>query len=654
MEGKQLKKHLFLTTILLFSLLFNASIYFIKVAQAYPYTKADIQLSLNWLRNQQNSDGSIGSFAISSWVVMAIAASGDDPNKWVKNEVSIVQYLKNNINALSTCTDYSRFILSMVAAGEDPRNINGVDLIAKLESFYDGTQFGDPTLLNDDFWAVMALISAGIYKDDPKIQNSITFIKNHQTASGGWSFDVNATYGPDVDDTSAAIMALISAGESPQSESIVNALNYIKSTQDSTGGFNSGWGYSAETDSWAIQAIVAAGQNPTSPDWTVNGNNPVTHLLTYRNSDGSFKDWSGSPSVWTTAYAIPALLGKPYPVIKGVKVNVRIEGQYSTIWNGEVFVAWSNITDKDGKSHYYAEPTVLGALDAASRKAGFNYIVDYSWGLAYVSSINNEAASGLKGWLFRVNYYTTGSYSADQFILNKVETPPPPHTYILWYYGEWGYKVTRISIDKTIVQKGEPFTVSVEYLDDNAGSWLPLENATVYANATTYLTNSTGKTIIKLYKEGTYIVYAEKQGFVRSEKIQVTVCPGVGENSSNLEVTLIPALSIEVSPNSINFGTLGPGDTSQAFALRLTNGGSLNAKVSVTVVDYESTVFQDCLQLAEESQGAWVHWRSYGKKDIEGHGGTKTIYVRLQIPTNYPTPVIGVNTGKITFWLEPA
>ncbi len=648
-----MKKASLLIVLILLSII-SASIYSTGIAQAYPYSKTEIQSSLDWLRNQQNPDGSIGSFAISSWVVMAIAASGDDPNKWVKNEVSIVQYLKNNINALLTCNDYSRFILSMVAAGEDPRSINGVDLIAKLESFYDGTQFGDPTLLNDDFWAVMALISAGIYKDDPKIQNSISFIKNHQTASGGWSFDVNATYGPDVDSTAAAIMALISAGEPPQSESIVKALNYVKSTQDSTGGFNSGWGYSAETDSWAIQAIVAAGQDPTSSDWTVDGKNPVDHLLTYRNPDGSFNDWSNSPSVWTTAYAIPALLGKPYPVIKGVKVNIRVEGQYSTIWSGEVFVAWSNITDKNGVPHYYAEPTVLGALDAASKKGGFAYIVDYSYGLAYVSSIAGETASGLKGWLFRVNYYTTGSYSADQFILNKVETPPPPHTYILWYYGEWGYKVTRISIDKTIVQKGEPFTVSVEYLNDNTGSWLSLENATVYANTTTYLTNSTGKTIIKLYKEGTYIVYAEKQGFVRSEKIQVTVCPGAGENSSNLEVTLIPALSIEVSPNLINFGILGPGDTSQAFALHLVNGGSFNAKVSVTVVDYESTVFQDCLQLAEESQGAWVHWRSYGKKDIEGHGGTKTIYVRLQIPTNYPTPVIGVNTGKITFWLEPA
>ncbi|MEM2538492.1 MAG: hypothetical protein QXE38_04210, partial [Candidatus Methanomethylicia archaeon] len=226
------------------------------------------------------------------------------------------------------------------------------------------------------------------------------------------------------------------------------------------------------------------------------------------------------------------------------------------------------------------------------------------------------------------------------------------HTYILWYYGEWGYKVTKISIDKTVVQKGESFTVSIRYLDDNSGNWLPLEGATVYANETTYLTNSTGQASIKLYIEGNYIIYASKQDFVRSEKIVVIVCPGTGENSSNLRVNLIPALSIEVSPSLIDFGTLGPGDTSQIFILTLRNEGSLNAKLSATVIDYESTIFQDCLQLAEGAQGPWTHWSSYGKKDIEGHGGTKTIYVRLQIPSNYPTPIVGVNTGKITFWLE--
>ncbi|MEM1587914.1 MAG: prenyltransferase/squalene oxidase repeat-containing protein [Candidatus Bathyarchaeia archaeon] len=650
-----MKKTYSLIAILILSLL-SSSIYLTNPAQAYPYNKTDeiIQLSLNWLRNQQNLDGSIGSFAVSSWVVMAIASSERDPNAWIKNGASIVQYLKNNVNQLnpSSCTDYSRFILSMVAAGEDPKNINNIDLIAKLESFYDGTQFGDQGLLNDDFWAVMALISAGIDKNDPKIQNAVNFIKAHQNNDGGWSFDTAASYGSDVDSTAAAIMALIAAGESSSSQSIINALNYIKSKQDETGGFNSGWGYSAETDSWAIQAIVAAGQDPTSDYWTINGNNPVTHLLTFRNQDGSFKDWSNSPSIWTTAYAIPALLGKPYPVIKGVRVNIRIEGQYSTIWNGEVFVSCSNITDKIGAFHYYAKPTVLGALDAASKKAGFSYIVDYSWGSAYVTTINGEAASGMKGWLFRVNYYTTGSYSADQFILNEVSSPSPPHTYILWYYGEWGYKVTKISIDKTVVQKGESFTVSIRYLDDNSGNWLPLEGATVYANETTYLTNSTGQASIKLYIEGNYIIYASKQDFVRSEKIVVIVCPGTGENSSNLRVNLIPALSIEVSPSLIDFGTLGPGDTSQIFILTLRNEGSLNAKLSATVIDYESTIFQDCLQLAEGAQGPWTHWSSYGKKDIEGHGGTKTIYVRLQIPSNYPTPIVGVNTGKITFWLE--
>jgi hypothetical protein len=493
---------------------------------AYPYSRTDsnVTLALNWLRSQQQADGSIHSFAISSWAVMAIASSQEDPKDWRNGGSSIVEYIESNVGLLSSCSDYSRFLLSIVAAGVDPQTAtrDGVDIVTKLESFYDGTQFGDSSLINDDYWAVMALVSAGVQTSDPMIQNTLSFIKaNQNTTDHGWSW--GAGQGSDVDNTAAAIMALIAASEPASSTFVASGLSYIKSKQTDTGGFSSfESGASAETDSWAIQAIVAAGQDPTSNDWTQNEKTAVDDVLSFQDGGGGFKDPTGSPSAWTTSYAIPALLGKPYPIVSGSRVTIRIEGRSATVWSGQVFVSWSDITDDQGTHHYYGQPTVLGALDEASRKAGFTYVVNYGYGSAYVTTINSEAASGVTGWLFRIDDHTTGDYTSDGFVLNKATTPPPPHTTVLWYYGAWDDKVARISVDPTGVYSGQTFTVTVTYLDEASGTWLPVEAATVHADST-YLTDTNGQVSISIPTAGTYAIYAEKTGFVRTEQIPVTV-----------------------------------------------------------------------------------------------------------------------------------
>jgi|GEM_PF-958788 len=637
--------------------------YIIPQGSSYPYSKTspEVASALAWLRTRQKDNGEIGSFAVSSWAAMAIAASEDDPNRWSKNGgPTLTQYLKSNVASLNSCTDYSRFILSMVASDIDPKNVSGIDLVARLESFYNKGQFGDPTLLNDDYWAVIALISSGKYKNDPKIQSAINFIKSHQNSTnGGWSFDTASSYGPDVDSTSAAIMALISAGEPETSDPIRRGLAYIKSKQVSSGGFDGGWGTSAETDSWAIQAIVSAGQNVTGPDWRhSSGKTPVDDLLTFRNQDGGFRDYTGNSSEWTTSYVISALMGKPYPIVRGVRVNIRIEGQYSTVWKGEVYVTWSNITEatpQAGKKHYYGQPTVLGALDKAANKAGFNYTVDYSHGSAYVKAIRGEAGSGPYGWLFRVNNQTTGSYSCDTYVLNKASPPDPPHTDILWYYGGWGDKVLGISVDRTNINVNDTVTVTVTYYDETTRSWLPLGGATVWAGVK-YSTNQSGRVQIQLSNSGTYHIYANKTGYIRSDKIQVNVVGGGGSGGVDVKANIIPSLALEVTPNLIDFGTLGPKMTSPNFQINLKNKGSLDGTVTVTVTDLNATsLFRDCLQLSENTQ-TWTTWRGYTTL-IRGHNGNapgeKNIYIRLQIPVNYPVSP-GTNKGKVTFWMEPS
>lgn len=521
----------------------------IPYVSAYPYSNSEQEVSqaLEWLRSQQQTDGSIGGFGTSSWAVMAIVASGEDPHDWSNGGDSIIDYLKKNTNSfnqeLNLPAGYSRFILSMVAAGEDPRNVNGTDLVATLESFYNGTQFGDLSLLNDDFWAVMALTSAGIDKNDDKIQNAITFIKTNQNVDHGWSYGVGLD--SDVDSTAAAIMALISAGESQSSINITNGLEYMKSKQISNGGFDYGWGNSAATDSWAIQAIVAAGQDPTGANWTKEGKNPIDDLLSFQNQDGSFNDYNPAPSSWTTSSAIPALLGKPYPIFMETstsQVYLRIEDQNSTIWKGWIDIPQSVTIEAYNSGKTYDNipgNNVLAILDKASEIASFEYQVSdqyYPDMGFYVESIAGHNAEGLYGWLYLINY-TSPEVGMDAYEITSSDE-------ILIYWGTLGVRPLKVNINPTEVAINESFTVTVTYFNESNSEWIPLEGATIHINDE-FITDSEGKATIALTESKVYDIYVEKWGetteeqFIRSDIAQVGVGVPIPEFNQYLPLMLI-------------------------------------------------------------------------------------------------------------------
>jgi len=51
----------------------------------------------------------------------------------------------------------------------------------------------------------------------------------------------------------------------------------------------------------------------------------------------------------------------------------------------------------------------------------------------------------------------------------------------------------------------------------------PVGNATVHADSYTFVTDDNGSAEVRIPKSGTYEVYAEKDGYVRSEKIGIKV-----------------------------------------------------------------------------------------------------------------------------------
>lgn len=520
----------------------------------FPLDATDPAISgaLAYLSGVQDADGDIGGFSTSCWASIAIASTGNNPDDWKKGGNSVVDYLVKEQSQVDTSkiVDISKFILALNAANRNPRNVTGVDYISMLEGKENGGQFGDESLYNDDFWAIIALVSASVSPNSPEIQSSASFIKNHQNSDGGWSWHSGDS---DPDDTAAAIMALTASGESSNSPSITNAVNYLKTQLHPNGGFSYMGQANAASDSWAIMSLTAARVDPTGSEWIRNDTSPVDHLLELQNQDGSFSYVRGQPgSAWWTAYAIPALLGQPYPITKQNtsttttsassvttaatttslsststtnsivgQVHVRVEDINGAIWIGNVEIPQSATVQcyNSGKTYSIQGDNVLAVLDQAAKVGGFTYQISDQWypdlGF-YLYSVGGHTPQGEYGWMYRVNY-NLGNVSINNFKISASDN-------ILIYWGTNDVRPLTIEVDHNLVDVGQNITATVEYLDN--GTWLPLAGASVHVNDT-YLTDANGKATITLRENRVYNIYAEKWGdapdnqFVTSDIVQV-------------------------------------------------------------------------------------------------------------------------------------
>lgn len=209
-------------------------------------------------------------------------------------------FLKSSIS-LGLATDYEKRILAITAQGNDPRTFGNEDFVAKLKTFYDGNQIGRSSLLNDDIFGLLALMSAGeIGTITYKVSE---FLQSKQNSDGGWGYSL--TSGSDSNMTAMAVTAL-----SKLSKSVSAGVSYLLKCQNADGGFSYIPGQTSDgaSTAWVIMGLRAAGQSiPVSA---------INFLNSLQTSNGSFKwmpgDSGGSGLV--TAYAVIALAGKTLPV----------------------------------------------------------------------------------------------------------------------------------------------------------------------------------------------------------------------------------------------------------------------------------------------------------------------------------------------------
>ncbi len=294
--------------------------------------------ALDYLHAQLRDNGGFatnsptGDLATTPWVIMAVSAAGYDPSSWSTTTGNIVTTLRDmdvereatqGSGANNTPAFYAKLILAFVAAGRPDLAVEAgrpaVNLAERLltyrhpETGHFSMSTSNPRVadISTTAWAVMALAVLGSHPQE--VEQAANWLKGAQADDGGFSFQSGAI--EDVDDTGAAIQALLAAGVAKDDPAIRAAVAFLKEHQNQDGGFVS-WvtdtKSTAESTAWALQALNAVGEDPAN--WT-RDNDPVGYLLSLQMPQGAFahRAMQLATPLMTTTQVVIALAGRSFP-----------------------------------------------------------------------------------------------------------------------------------------------------------------------------------------------------------------------------------------------------------------------------------------------------------------------------------------------------
>jgi hypothetical protein len=258
----------------------------------------------DWFQANQEESGSIGS----DWGMTALAAAGinaadvsTSPADPSAQDFYLDEWQTTGPGGAGT--DAERGILSGVAGGIQPSRLSAStadtttsNLVARIAELFDGTQIGEPGLLNDDIFGVLALHQAGA--PQPILREIVDYLRSKQLPDGGWTWNASPGAPADTDMTGSVVAAFCAAGITPSDPDLNKALTLLHTLQDpATGGFiappeSFGIGVNTDTTSWVTSGLIQCGIDPQGPEWTTaQGKTPLDYLVSLQRPDGHF-DWT--------------------------------------------------------------------------------------------------------------------------------------------------------------------------------------------------------------------------------------------------------------------------------------------------------------------------------------------------------------------------
>jgi LPXTG-motif cell wall-anchored protein len=235
---------------------------------------------------------------VDEWALIALKQAGKEiPAKYLTDYKKLVKEKQGNFRKI---TDTERYTLAILAAGGDPTNIEGYNLV---EAIYqtDVTKQG----LIGVAYALLAFDSANFEIPENALwtrEKLTTYLLERQNQDGGWAWDESAT--SDIDTTGMIVAALAPYKEkSGVKENVEAAVRYLAEQFQASKIDNSA------TAAQVIIALSAMGIDANSELFAKDNSSLVQFLLTFQNNDGGF-DWMGGDEsdAMSTPQGIQALV----------------------------------------------------------------------------------------------------------------------------------------------------------------------------------------------------------------------------------------------------------------------------------------------------------------------------------------------------------
>lgn len=244
------------------------------------------------------------------WPILTLSQMNKDVSALITRRED--QVMRGELFDANKSTDYHRTIIGAVAAGKNPINFGGYNLVEDVKkSQRENGKFADTIsgdggfLVNAHLWGIISLYAAG--ETIPNREKALKWLMDNQNADGGFGIDIRIK-SSDIDITGMALTAFGALGENENNAAVKKAIEYLRKQQGDKGDFEGWGGTSSEALSQVIQGLVMLGIDPTGPQWTKTGGNLITALQSYRKSDGSFShSLDGQSNIMATYQSLMAL-----------------------------------------------------------------------------------------------------------------------------------------------------------------------------------------------------------------------------------------------------------------------------------------------------------------------------------------------------------
>lgn len=303
--------------VLCFSLLAAAFSLAPVAASAYVTTQqaqSAADRAVTWFAGEQAENGNIAGFG-GDWTMIALSNAGVNAADLKAESLTpslqdfyATSWIADGPGTAST--DQARALLAGHGGGIRGAELaSDQNLVAKQFSYFNGTQLGLASTVNDDMFGLLALRDNGISDLSPTLEAEV----RRAQSGGGWNYSAKGGQ-PDVDMSGAGLGTLCAAGASVDDPAVVRALDYVKSMQDpATGGFISEYfGVNSDSTGWVVNGLRECGIDPQAPEWTTtSGKNPLDFLTEMQKDNGAFRWRPGDQgdNLYSTQDAVTALVG---------------------------------------------------------------------------------------------------------------------------------------------------------------------------------------------------------------------------------------------------------------------------------------------------------------------------------------------------------